>query len=137
MHGFIIYDRYVFIYSFIFLMQQHGYALHSKIMHFIRGSYLGSYHGMCARFTSHGTYSLTTWAREAHLVWDSKPVTIIIIIISMTSMPMQHSCSWHHTKNMPVFNTFEYVCVLEKEREGEDVCVGWRACTWGEQHNVL
>ena len=26
-------------------------------------------------------YSLTTWAREAHLVWDSKPVTIIIIII--------------------------------------------------------
>ncbi len=59
MHGFIIYDRYVFIYSF-FLMQQHGYALHGKIMHFIRGSYLGSYHGMYACFTSHGTYSLTT-----------------------------------------------------------------------------
>ena len=45
---------------FFFLMQQHGYALHSKIMHFIRGSYLGSYHGMYACFTSHGTYSLTT-----------------------------------------------------------------------------
>ncbi len=32
----------------------------NKIMHFIRGSYLGSYHGMYACFTSHGTYSLTT-----------------------------------------------------------------------------
>ncbi len=31
-----------------------------KIMHFIRGSYLGSYNGMNACFTSHGTYSLTT-----------------------------------------------------------------------------
>jgi hypothetical protein len=45
MHGFLIYDRYVFIYSFF---------LCSKIMDFIRG--LGSYHGMYACFTSHGTY---------------------------------------------------------------------------------
>jgi hypothetical protein len=43
-----------------FFMQQHGYALHNKIMDFIRGSYLGSYHSMYACFTSHGTYSLTT-----------------------------------------------------------------------------
>ncbi len=50
----------VYFYLFIFLMQQHGYALHSKIMHFIRGNYLSSYHGMYACFTSHGTYSLTT-----------------------------------------------------------------------------
>jgi hypothetical protein len=50
----------VFLLIHLFLMQQHGYALHSKIMHFIRGSYLGSYHGMYACFTSHGTYSLTT-----------------------------------------------------------------------------
>jgi hypothetical protein len=52
---------FIFIYLFIyFLMQQHGYALHSKIVHFIRGSYLGSYHGMYACFTSHGTFCLTT-----------------------------------------------------------------------------
>ncbi len=50
----------MFLFIHFVLMQQHGYALHSKIMHFIRGSYLGSYHGMYACFTSHGTYSLTT-----------------------------------------------------------------------------
>jgi hypothetical protein len=49
MHVFIICDRYVFF------MQQHGLL----IMHFIRGIYLGSYNGMYACFTSHGTYSLT------------------------------------------------------------------------------
>jgi hypothetical protein len=53
-------------------------------MHFIRGIYLGSYNGMYACFEFHGMYSLTMWAREAHLVLDAKPVIIInndIIII--------------------------------------------------------
>jgi hypothetical protein len=35
-----------FVTGVFFFMQQHGYALHSIIMHFIRDSYLGSYNGM-------------------------------------------------------------------------------------------
>ncbi len=59
---FIICDKYGF------LMQQHGYALHSIVLHFIRGIHLGIYNSMYACLTSHGTYSLTTWALEAHMV---------------------------------------------------------------------
>jgi hypothetical protein len=38
----------------------------------------------------HGTDALTTWARDAHLIWESKPVTAIIIITS-TCTP-KHRC---------------------------------------------
>ena len=51
---------YLFLFCFIYFVLCSNMALHSIVMHFIRGIYLGIYNGMYACFTSHGTYSLTT-----------------------------------------------------------------------------